>query len=341
MNTNKPMGITLKTHKILWGKSGNRCSFPDCKVELVMDESETDNPSVIGQEAHIVGKKINGPRGESTMSIEERDKYDNLILLCSIHHKLIDDQPNTYTIEKLVDFKKNHLEWVSENLTIDKQKQKLELEYASFIDKWIELGQVNEWKIWTSNLLLSGQPSVRKRDYTKLKELQEYIFNRHWSGAIEEIEYSLKNFNNVLNDFFVVFEKYRIIEEDWYNTERFYKLTYHEQDVYYRLLDEFNYHVDLIQDLILELTRSGNRIIRAVRNNLFSTFRNEEGVLIVEYGPTMDLSWKTVRTEYINYLDKEEFNYLNLKDFMTRRETRSFHFGKGESIKYLPERFQI
>ena len=55
----------------------------------------------------------------------------------------------------------------------------------------------------------------------------------------------------------------------------------------------------------------------------------------------MDLSWKTVRTEYLNYTDQEEFNYLNLKDFMTRRETRSYHFGKGESLKYLPERFNM
>ena len=138
-----------------------------------MDESESDNPSIIGQEAHIVGKKTKGPRGKSTMPIEQRDKYDNLILLCSIHHKLIDDQPKSYTVKKLVEFKKNHVNWVTENLTIDKQKQKNELEYVSFIDKWIELGQVDEWKNWTSNLLSSGQPSVRKEVYTKLIELQE------------------------------------------------------------------------------------------------------------------------------------------------------------------------
>lgn len=335
------MGITVKTHKILWGKSGNRCSFPDCKVELVMDESESDDPSIIGQEAHIIGKKVKGPRGKSSVPNEQRDKYDNLILLCSIHHKLIDDQPNKYTNKKLVEFKKNHENWVTKNLTIDKQKQKIELEYANFIDKWIELGLVESWEIWTSNLLSSGQPSIRKEHYNKLRELQEYIFTRHWSGEIEELEYSLKNFNNVLNDFFVVFEKYRIKDDDWFNTESFYNTSYVEQDVYYRLLDEFNYHVDLIQDLILELTRAGNRIIRAVRNNLFSTFRDDEGVLIVEYGLTMDLGWKTVRTEYLNFKEYEEFNYLNLKDFMTRRKTRSHCFGEGESIKYLPERFHM
>ncbi len=49
---------------MLWGRSGNMCAFPECKKELVMDESETDDPSVIGEEAHIVGRKQTGPRGD-------------------------------------------------------------------------------------------------------------------------------------------------------------------------------------------------------------------------------------------------------------------------------------
>lgn len=56
------MTISLKTHKMLWGRSGNICAFPDCKKELVMDESETDDPSLIGEEAHIVAQKENGPQ---------------------------------------------------------------------------------------------------------------------------------------------------------------------------------------------------------------------------------------------------------------------------------------
>lgn len=286
-------------------------------------------------------KKKTGPRGISTLPIEQRDKYENLILLCSIHHKLIDDQSDLYTVKKLVKLKKEHENWVADNLTIDKKKQKNEIEYASIIDKWIELGQVEDWKIWTSSLLFSGQPSIRQDVYNKLRKLQEYIFTRHWSGENEEIENSLKNFNNVLNDFFVVFDKYRVKDDDWFNTENFYKVSHFQQDIYDRLLCEFNYHVDLIQDLILELTRAGNRIIRAVRNNLFSTFRNDEGVLIIEYGPTMDLSYNIVRVKYLDFKEEEEFNYINLKDFMTRRETRDFHFGSGLSIKYLPERFHL
>ena len=75
------MSISLKTHKMLWGRSGMMCAFPDCKKELVSDESETDDPSLIGEEAHIVGKTENSPRGKSDLPSEQRDKFDNLILL--------------------------------------------------------------------------------------------------------------------------------------------------------------------------------------------------------------------------------------------------------------------
>jgi len=106
------MSISIKTLKMLWGRSGNICAFPDCKKELVMDETETDDSSIIGEEAHIVAQKEDGPRGVSDLTPEQRDKYDNLILLCSIHHKLIDDQPNCYTVEKIKKYKKTHEDWI-------------------------------------------------------------------------------------------------------------------------------------------------------------------------------------------------------------------------------------
>ena len=117
------MGITSKTRKILWGKSGNKCSFPDCKKDLVMEESETDAPSVIGEEAHIVAKKEKGPRGKSKLLKEQRDEYNNLILLCPDHHKIIDDQENTYTIDLLHKYKKDHKNWVRSNLSLDKKEE--------------------------------------------------------------------------------------------------------------------------------------------------------------------------------------------------------------------------
>jgi hypothetical protein len=38
--------------------------------------------------------------------------YDNLILLCSIDHKRVDDQPEHFTIERLKSIKLDHEAWV-------------------------------------------------------------------------------------------------------------------------------------------------------------------------------------------------------------------------------------
>ncbi|MFD0619678.1 hypothetical protein ACFQZR_19600 [Paenibacillus sp. GCM10027629] len=104
------MAISTKDRKILWGQSVNKCAFPNCNTLLIKSVNEVgDNHfSVIGEECHIVAEEENGPRGKSNLSKEERNKYDNLILLCSPHHKEIDDHENIYTVEKLKAFKKNH-----------------------------------------------------------------------------------------------------------------------------------------------------------------------------------------------------------------------------------------
>jgi hypothetical protein len=108
------MAITDKSRKILWGRSGNRCAI--CKNELVMQATHLDNEAVIGDECHIVAREINGPRGVNTLSLDERDDYNNLILLCRNHHKEVDDQPNTFTIELLQEIKREHENWVKTSL---------------------------------------------------------------------------------------------------------------------------------------------------------------------------------------------------------------------------------
>lgn len=54
------MAITDRTRKVLWAKAGGRCSM--CATQLVTDAFETDDPSVVGEEAHIVARSPNGPR---------------------------------------------------------------------------------------------------------------------------------------------------------------------------------------------------------------------------------------------------------------------------------------
>lgn len=114
------MSISQKAHKALWGRAANRCAFPGCQIELVMDAGQTEDESVIGEECHIIAREAGGPRGKSSLSSQERDKYDNLILLCPSHHTLIDKQPNIYTVDMLRAFKVAHEQWVKETLNAPK-----------------------------------------------------------------------------------------------------------------------------------------------------------------------------------------------------------------------------
>jgi hypothetical protein len=44
------------------------------------------------------------------------DSYENLILLCKVDHKVVDDQPGEYTRERLREIKVRHEEWVMQTL---------------------------------------------------------------------------------------------------------------------------------------------------------------------------------------------------------------------------------
>lgn len=108
------MIITDKTRKLLWGHSGSCCAF--CKGKLIMDETPQDDESVVGDECHIVSGNPNGPRYDPEFPIDKIDSYLNLILLCRIHHKMIDDQPKKFSANFLHRLKENHERWVAETL---------------------------------------------------------------------------------------------------------------------------------------------------------------------------------------------------------------------------------
>ncbi len=109
------MTISLKTNKILWARSAGRCAI--CKIELVIKAGPNDDPALVGDICHIIARSEEGPRGRSPLNSQERDRYENLILLCKNDHKMIDDQPSIYPIEDLLDLKDQHEKWVEKELS--------------------------------------------------------------------------------------------------------------------------------------------------------------------------------------------------------------------------------
>jgi HNH endonuclease len=107
------MAISDKTRKLLWARSGARCAY--CRKELFLAVPK-DNDAIVGDECHIHARQEGGPRRNLSMSIDELDDYENLILLCKVHHKMVDDQPNSYSVNALKNLKKKHEKWVQKTL---------------------------------------------------------------------------------------------------------------------------------------------------------------------------------------------------------------------------------
>lgn len=114
------MAISDKTRKILWGRCGNRCAL--CKQLIVLNATSADSEAIVGDECHIVSPKKLGPRHDPALPESQMDEPDNLILLCRVHHKLVDDQPGTYTVERLKSMRRDHEAWVDATLSEEEKK---------------------------------------------------------------------------------------------------------------------------------------------------------------------------------------------------------------------------
>lgn len=93
------MSYSETTLKKLFALSGNRCAFPGCQAPIVDDDSGI----VVGEICHIKGKSPKGPRYDSQQSEAERNKYENLLLMCDPHNKIVDhkDTRHKFPVEVL------------------------------------------------------------------------------------------------------------------------------------------------------------------------------------------------------------------------------------------------
>lgn len=95
--------IPSTDQKLLWGRSGNRCAFPDC--DQLLTEGEGSDGLVVGEMAHICGEKSGAARQDATLLPGFVNSYDNLILMCPTHHTIIDKDEATYTVDVLREMK--------------------------------------------------------------------------------------------------------------------------------------------------------------------------------------------------------------------------------------------
>jgi hypothetical protein len=99
------MSLSDQDRKKLWGRSGNLCSYPGCGIELA---SAGGAERVLGEEAHIKGEKKGAARFDPEQPPDERESYENWVLVCPTHHVTIDSDEKTWTVAKLYEMKLRH-----------------------------------------------------------------------------------------------------------------------------------------------------------------------------------------------------------------------------------------
>ncbi|MBV9174691.1 MAG: hypothetical protein JOZ81_31905 [Chloroflexi bacterium] len=97
--TGQPKTATIKR---LFALSNNCCAFPKCTAGLVVESVVT------GEVCHIKAASPDGPRYDPSQSDEERHAFDNLLLMCPAHHKVIDDDEEAYSVDRLHALKQRH-----------------------------------------------------------------------------------------------------------------------------------------------------------------------------------------------------------------------------------------
>lgn len=97
---------TDQTFKRLFALSENCCAFSNCTTAIVQPTG-----TVTGKVCHIKSKRPNNKpfdRYDPTQTDAERHAFENLILLCGVHHDIVDNELQTYTVERLKKLKETH-----------------------------------------------------------------------------------------------------------------------------------------------------------------------------------------------------------------------------------------
>lgn len=327
------MAIALKTHKLLWGSCGSRCAR--CRQKVFEDATLTDDPSVVGEEAHIVSNKKDGPRYDDPLPMDRRDLFENLLILCNKCHKIVDDQVHHYTVAVLRKMKDDHETWVRETLGEgDPAKKHDDLIYAGYVDDWAMQAELDNWLDWSYGMLSNGRPRIRADRAERLEHLKNWILGRVWPSRYPELEAAFHNFRRVLEDLLNTFHlgAEPVGDGNLISTRGYNPKEWLPDDEFQEGLKRHEHHVYLVMDLMAELTRAANYVCDRVRQFISPTYRLKEGMVLMMGGPFENGADRTFRLQYHGE-ERVAVPYPGLAQFGSKRATRDYCFGQGDELK--------
>ena len=112
-------------------------------------------------------------------------------------------------------------------------------------------------------------------------------------------------------------------------TVKFYKARGEERDLYHKLGEAYDFHLDLVEDLMLELTRAANYICERIRQFIDPAFRLKEGVIFVRVAAPHLRCLTIYSDQGTTAVNALRDRYPGLEDFKIARKKRDVHFGRG------------
>ena len=143
---------------MVWARARGVCSFPGCG-QVCVDEHTRGRATSIGEIAHIVSSRPRGPRHNP--DLPDYDVYANLLLLCRVHHKLVDDRPDLYTVENLFGWKRE----LDKRFTDDLARVALDVSFAELDVVTRNLAN-DQTPLTTSVSLIPIQAKMRRNSLT-------------------------------------------------------------------------------------------------------------------------------------------------------------------------------
>jgi hypothetical protein len=168
---------------------------------------------VLGEIAHIVAESPSGPRGDSPMTAEERNRYENLILLCNQHHQLIDSKEALakYTVERLKAMKQAHEEWVQRSLR-GRTNTPVELPEMVRDTVYSNVLPVAQMPRYVYGAPCDGNERAIKPATTSNGTMMPFIRRSGWVWAFQD----LRSDTGPFRDFVNCHEAERFLAEEWW-----------------------------------------------------------------------------------------------------------------------------
>lgn len=201
--------------------SGNNCAFPNCSMTLVEESG-----ILIGEICHIKAKNAGGKRYDASQTNKERDAFENLVLMCPVHHTVIDSDETIFTVEVLQQIKKNH----EEKASVSNEQGNLEELLKDYLHSII--GKNNP-ALNTSKII--------KEENSALKKAQKLAGEKEHNARREKWRYSYDGAVDAINS---INEIYLLINENFQgNTETYNKLgiEFLDKDQYFRSIYDSNF----------------------------------------------------------------------------------------------------